>query len=189
MKHFKNFLLVGAVALASALSARAQSVYGNSTMVQVDAPRKITTTGQQTVNVTNTPIDVRGFQGVCSLVIVVVSNSADVATLPAMVVTAETANTNGNVGTLWTNLTSEALSVQTDVVLTNFPNNYSLTNRYWAAGIDFTNTTSFTANGTVIKEYGVDAFDNSSLRINYSLTGSNANFTVFSFIRGKRIPY
>lgn len=207
MKKTFSFLIVLALLAVAAVSASAQSfdLFGSTRTLQLGTPFKMTTSGQATALATNT-VDIRSFDGIGILNLVVVSNSADVATTPALIATIEDSADTTN----YTALTTIAVATSTSIAITNSSlgvgTNIAVTDTFLLPGTFTTPTASsagfatrylspaaFTSLGTqtngsssAVYQYGLNLNDvRRYLRIRYSFTGSNLNYSLGATLTGR----
>jgi len=208
MKKTFSFLIVTALLAVAALSVSAQSfdIFGNTRTVVMQTPTKLATTGQATVTNSLNAVDVRSFDGIGIINLVVVSNSADVATTPSLVVVIEDSADTTN----YTALTTIAVANSTSIAITNSSlgvgTNIAVTDTFLLPGTfttppsatagfatKYLSPAAFTSLGTqtngstsAVYQYGINLNDaRRYLRIRYSLTGSNANYGVGATLTGR----
>lgn len=203
-----NRILCIAALMAAVASAHAQSfdVFNTTRTVQMATPTKLVTSGQATVTNSLNAVDVRVFDGIGILNLIVVSNSADVATTPSLIVVIEDSSDTTN----YTALSSIAVGTSTSIAYTNanlgVGTNISVTDTFVLPGTFTTPTAAtagfatrylspapFTSLGTqtngsasAVYQYGINLNDaRRYLRVRYSLTGSNANYGVSAVLTGR----
>jgi hypothetical protein len=205
-KLVNNLLLVAALVGMMVLPALAQDdLFNGSRTLVLSAPQKLAMTGTTAALATNV-VDLRGFLGRGFISLNVISNSADVAVDPTLIVTLEAGTDTTNYTTLSSAL---ATATQTSVIITNSSlgtgTNISVTDTFLLPGTLTTPTAAtagfatpyvspaaFTGSGLFTNNsasksylYGINLQDTARyLRVRYSLNGSNANYGVSATLTG-----
>lgn len=196
MKKLFSVVVLAMLALGSSFNASAQTdLYGQTTLLQL-TQQTISQTSTNPTIVTNGVFDLRGFLGVGSLYIAVVSNRVDEGESTMTVAVQESATgTNA-----WTTIATAATSTAATAISTNVAsglgtNSPTYTNNYFFRGTAFTQTASLSANTGGSVEYGISfGATKRFLRLTYTFGGdevsSNAVYSASAVLRGRRsAPY